>query len=121
MVNRQSKNALGHPRSYQLIPGNTGIFRSDARYNKGQEAAAQADLSVTRFKPDEFGGMEALGKYVNNEDVENQNVVLWYWLSFHHFPRSEDWMHQPMVWCSFRLVPRDFLDESPLKPEGAGR
>ena len=44
-------------------------------------------------------------------------MVLWYWLSLHHFPRSEDWLHQPMIWKSFELMPRDFLDESPLKPE----
>ena len=60
--------------------------------------------------------MNALPKYVNGESVENKDVVLWYWLSFHHFPRSEDWMHQPMVSKSFELVPRDFLDGSPLKP-----
>jgi len=117
VVNRKSKNALGHARSYQLIPGSTGMFRSDARYNNGQEASAQADLWVTRFKPNEFGGMDALGKkYANGEDVENKNVVVWHWLSMHHFPRSEDWQHQPAVWCSFQLMPRDFLDASPLTP-----
>ncbi|OAI48440.1 hypothetical protein AYO44_06915 [Planctomycetaceae bacterium SCGC AG-212-F19] len=112
IVNRNSKNALGHPRSYHLLPGNTGIFRGGV----AKEAATQADLWVTLYKPDEFGGMDALPKYVNEESVENKDVVLWYWLSLHHFPRSEDWMHQPMIWKSFELVPRDFLDESPLKP-----
>jgi primary-amine oxidase len=29
VVNRNSRNALGHARSYQLVPGNTGVYRSD--------------------------------------------------------------------------------------------
>ena len=48
---------------------------------------------------------------------ENKDVVLWYWVSCHHFPRSEDWLHQPMIWKSFELIPRDFLDGSPVKLE----
>jgi primary-amine oxidase len=113
VVNRKSRNALGHPRSYHLMPGNTGIFRSGI----AREAAAQADLWVTLYKPDEMGGMDALPRYVDGESVENKDVVLWYWLGLHHFPRSEDWMHQPMIWKSFELMPRDFLDVSPLKPD----
>jgi len=122
VVNYKSKNALGHPRSYQIIPGNTGIFRGDASEN---EKSAQADLWVTLYKPNEFPrsgtdartALAALPKYADGESVENKDVVLWYWLSCHHFPRSEDWLHQPVIWKSFELMPRDFLDGSPLKPQ----
>ncbi len=118
VVNYKSKNALGHPRSYQLLPGSTGIFRGLA-----SEKAAHADLWVTLAKPNEFPrsatdgriAMDALPSYADGESVENKHVVLWYWLCFHHFPRSEDWLEQPMVWRSFELMPRDFLDGSPLK------
>jgi primary-amine oxidase len=106
VVNYESKNSLGHPRSYQLIPGSTGMFRG----NKS-EKSTHADLWVTLEKPANFPGS------TDGESVENKDVVLWYWLCFHHFPRSEDWRHQPMVWRSFELIPRDFLDASPLKPE----
>ena len=120
VVNKKSKNALGHPRSYQLLPGSTGIFRGNA-----QEPGAHADLWVTLYKPNEFPrsatdnrtALAALPKYADGEDVENKHVVLWYWLCLHHFPRSEDWQHQPMVWKSFELMPRDFLDGSPLKAQ----
>ena len=37
--------------------------------------------------------------------------------TWNHFPRSEDWMHQPMIRKSFEVMLRDFLDESPLKPD----
>ncbi len=122
VVNSKSKNALGHPRSYQLIPGSPGVFRGDQSDN---EKSTQADLWVTVNKPDEMPrstadkrtALAALPSYANGESAENRDVVLWYWLSFHHMPRSEEWMYQPMVWKSFELMPRDFLDSSPLKPE----
>src|SRR4029077_14117414 len=49
VVNYQSENALGHPRSYQLLPGSTGLFRGNE-----QEKATHADLWVTLYKPNEF-------------------------------------------------------------------
>jgi primary-amine oxidase len=122
VVNYRSKNALGHPRSYQLLPGSPGLFRGRADEH---ERATQADLWITRYRPGEFprsgtdprSALAAVPRYANGETVQNQHVVLWYWLCFHHFPRSEDWLHQPMVWKHFELMPRDFLDGSPLKPE----
>jgi primary-amine oxidase len=119
VINAGSKNDLGHPRSYQLMPGSAGKFRGS-----DQERATHSDLWVTLFKPQEMPrtkadprpALLALPEYANNESVENKNVVLWYWLWFHHFPRAEDWPYQPMVWKSFELMPRDFLDGSPLKP-----
>jgi len=125
VVNRQSKNFLGHPRSYHLIPGNTGVFRGGGtKFQGGAEAATQADLWVTLSKPNEFprskadarNSLEAIPKYVDGESVENKELVVWYWLGSHHFPRSEDWVHQPVIWQSFQLMPRDFLDGSPLLP-----
>ncbi len=121
VVNKQSKNALGHPRSYQLLPGSSGVFRGN---DSDEEKATHSDLWVTLYKPKELPrsatdtrtAMEALATYANGESVDNKHVVLWYWLCFHHFPRSEDWQHQPMVWRNFELMPRDFLDSSPLKP-----
>jgi primary-amine oxidase len=120
VVNYQSKNALGHPRSYQLLPGSTGLFRGNA---SEKEKSTHADFWVTRYKPDERPrtdkdrrtAMEALAKYADGESVENQPLVVWYWLCVHHMPRTEDWQLQPMVWKSFELMPRDFLDASPLK------
>jgi Cu2+-containing amine oxidase len=60
--------------------------------------------------------LEALSGYLNDEPVDTADVVLWYRLAFAHHPRSEDWPAQPVVWHQFELVPRDFLDASPLVP-----
>ena len=59
--------------------------------------------------------LEALSGYLNDENVMNTDLVAWYRLSFVHHPRSEDWPAQPIVWNSFELMPRDFLDASPLE------
>src|SRR5262249_39416710 len=59
VVNDRSKNALGHPRSYQLLPGSPGIFRGNDSEN---EKSTQADLWVTRYKPHEFPRTEADGR-----------------------------------------------------------
>src|SRR5262249_3148762 len=98
------------------------IFRGN---ESPQEKSTHADLWVTLHKPQEFPrsaadgrtALAALPGYADGEAVENKHVVLWYWLCFHHFPRSEDWLQQPVVWRSFELMPRDFLDASPLQAQ----
>ena len=49
VINTKSKNVLGLPRSYELIPGGNGIFRGSS-----DEAFAQADLWVTKYHPNEY-------------------------------------------------------------------
>jgi primary-amine oxidase len=115
VVNPKSKNQQGNPRSYELFPGGTGIYRGSKT-----ERFAHADLWITKFKPDEVPGEKLLADglmaCVNNEAVLGEDVVLWYMMSIHHQPRSEDWSAMPVDWHGFKLVPRDFLDGSPLKP-----
>jgi primary-amine oxidase len=120
VVNRTSKNALGHPRSYELIPGGNGTFRGAT-----SEPFTHADLWVTRYHPKEFPCTlddprplrTALPSYVNGESVDGQDVVLWYVLHVHHTPRTEDYPAMPIEWVGFVLKPRDFLDASPLTPK----
>jgi primary-amine oxidase len=120
VLNRESKNALGHPRSYELIPGGNGIFRGGK-----DEPFTHAELWVTRYHEKEFpfsavdsrSLRAALPSYLNNESVNGEDVVVWYVLHVHHIPRTEDWPAMPIEWVGFELVPRDFLDASPLKPQ----
>jgi primary-amine oxidase len=120
VVNRASKNALGHPRSYELIPGGSGTFRGGS-----DETFTHAELWVSRYNPKEFPCSSAdprplrtaLPSYVNGESVDGQDVVVWYVLHVHHLPRTEDWPAMPIEWVGFQLKPRDFLDASPLQPK----
>ncbi len=117
VVNRNSKNALGLPRSYELLPGGNGIFRGGAA-----EEFSQAELWVTQFGASEYpvekrALKDALPRYLNEQSVDGQDVVLWYVLHVHHIPRTEDWPAMPVEWVGFTLKPRDFLDRSPVTPQ----
>ena len=120
VVNLRSKNALGNPRSYELCPGGGGFYRGSPK-----EAVLQSDLWVTRYHADEFPfssadkrrTADALPTYLNGESVDGRKVVLWYVLSLHHEPRTEDWFPMPAARAGFELRPRDFLDASPLQPD----
>jgi Cu2+-containing amine oxidase len=117
VVNTKSRNSLGHVRSYQLVPGGHGVWKDGL-----PNPVLKGDFFITAFKPDEFPYttldrrkmLEALTSYLDDEPLPNSDIVAWYRLSFVHQPRSEDWPDQPIVWHSFDLIPRDFLDESPL-------
>jgi primary-amine oxidase len=116
VVNRNSQNALGLPRSYELLPGGNGIFRGGAA-----EEFAQAELWVTQYHANEYpvekrALKDALPGYLNAESVDGQDVVVWYVLHIHHIPRTEDWPAMPVDWVGFTLKPRDFLDSSPVTP-----
>ena len=117
MVNHRSRNALGLPRSYELLPGGNGIFRGGTA-----ETYAQAELWVTRYDANEYPVEKralgvALPSYLDDEPVEGQDVVVWYVLHVHHIPRTEDWPDMPIDWVGFTLKPRDFLDSSPVTPK----
>jgi primary-amine oxidase len=116
VVNYASKNKLDAPRSYELIPGGTGIYRGAK-----DEKFAHNDLWVTKFKADEVPGKKLLSENlpaaVNDENVKDEDVVLWYMLSVHHQPKAEDWSAMPVDWYGFKIAPRDFLDWSPVKPK----
>ena len=116
--NPKSLNAIGHARSYQLLPGGHGAWKD------GGFPVCTGDFFITKYRASEFPYstsdnrrmLSALASYLNDEAVVGTDVVAWYRLSFVHHPRTEDWPAQPTVWNSFELMPRDFLDASPLKP-----
>jgi primary-amine oxidase len=120
VLNRNSKNALGHPRSYELMPGGNGTYRGGA-----SESFAQAEVWATKFDPKQFPSSSvdprslktALPSYLNDESLDGVDIVLWYALHVHHIPHSEQYPAMPVEWVSFQLVPRDFLDASPLQPK----
>ena len=120
VADRISTNALGHRRSYELAPGGNGVFRGAS-----SEAFAQADLWAVRARQREFPlsaadgrtVKQALPTYVNGETLDGQDVAVWYAMHVHHQPRTEDWPAMPVEWAGFTLMPRDFLDRSPLAPQ----
>jgi len=103
-------------RSYELLPGSDGapdgIHTSASTYSRG-------DLWVVRYKPGAEDGVDVgvtddvlTNKYVNGENVNGQDVVVWYCLRHHHQPRQlgEETIVVPYEFLSFDIEPRDFVD-----------
>jgi primary-amine oxidase len=119
--NPREKNRFGNMRSYELLPGNTGIYRGIGLRNPrlpNAETFTHADVWITQHHAAEVPPAkplkEMLPRFLNGESVQNEDVVLWYMLSAHHQPRAEEWPAMPVDWHGFRLMPRDFLDRSPV-------
>ena len=118
VLNPKSLNAQGRPRSYHLMPSSGGSWRDGDSYR-----IFRPDIMFTKYQKTEFPyssvdatpTLLALGNYLNKERIVEEDVVAWYRVAFMHLARSEDWPAQPIVWHGFDLIPRDFLDTSPLK------
>jgi hypothetical protein len=112
VVNKAPK-PNGQLRSYELIPASNGL--PDGTFSTG-------DLWVVRWKPGAEDGSNVgcndnvLGaQYANGENVDGEDVVVWYCLRTHHLPRhrGEEDKVLPYEWVGFHIEPRDFLDHTP--------
>ena len=48
-----------------------------------------------------------------NDDVENEDVVVWNVFGLTHNPRVEDWPVMPTHWFGFTLMPHNFFAGNP--------
>ncbi len=125
VVNPNSKNGMGQPVSYKLmpmenclpfnLPGSSLIKRAGFTTNH---------LWVTPYNRRE---MHAAGQYPNqhaggaglpewtaaDRPLENADIVVWYTLGHNHVPRPEDWPVMPTYYCGFKLFPVGFFDANP--------
>lgn len=113
-----TKNADGHPISYELQPSTDNIFRGPA-----YEPFTHNELYVTRnntcevfasHNPTAGGCGSDLASFVNGASLNNTDPVLWYGTSFHHLPRDEDEEHMDVHWSGFSIVPRDLTATYPI-------
>lgn len=112
-------NDDGHPVSYHLEPLNTGY-----QYNghDGQEWA-QSDLYITQFNvcerfvtnnPGNEGCLSDITGFLDEQNINGADIVIWYGINYHHFPRDEDLPYMPTRWDNFQLIPRDWTATSPM-------
>lgn len=113
------KNTDGHPVSYHLEPLHAGYHYSGL----SDEAWAQSDLFVTQYNVCErfvannsidAGCASNVSSYLNGQNINGADIVVWYGMSYHHFPRDEDQPYMPTRWDSFQLIPRDWTSTSSL-------
>jgi primary-amine oxidase len=125
VVNRGTRNAVGEPTAYKLVPGSTPTLLADPSSTVGQRATFAAhNLWVTPFAEDE---RRAGGDYPNqhsggaglpewtaqDRSVVDTDIVLWHSFGVTHIPRPEDWPVMPVEYTGFSLVPFGFFDRNP--------
>lgn len=127
MINESVKNPIsGNPVGYKLVPqpcqlilaGPKSVARKRAKF-------AEHHIWVTRYKD---GDLWAGGKYPNqslvetygvsdyaarNEDVRNQDLVLWHTFGMTHNPRVEDFPVMPVEISTISFKPADFFESNP--------
>ncbi len=132
VVNPSTRNALGHTPSYELFGAHRVVSEMMAEDRPQQRAAFSAyQLWATREAASE---RYAAGAYLNQAQLsgglpqfvsdgaslDNQDIVLWYTVGFHHITRPEDWPILPTRWHEFTLRPVGFFSRNPaidLAPE----
>ena len=125
VVNPARLNRIGDPVAYELMPGET--VRPMAQPGSCVRERAQMldhQLWVTPYRrderypageyPNQSGPGEGLTHWMTaNRSLVDTDVVLWYVLGAHHFPRLEDWPVMPVVRVGFHLRPVGFFNQNP--------
>ena len=125
IVNPSSRNRLGEPVAYKLVPGPVPTLLAAPSSSVGKRATfATRNLWVTPYRADE---RRAAGDYPNqhaggdglprwtaaDRPIAGTDVVLWHTFGVTHLPRPEDWPVMPVEYCGFHLMPVGFFDRNP--------
>lgn len=125
IVNPSSKNSLGQPVAYRLIPGESCVpFAQSGAAVLKRAGFLTKNLWVTPYHakerfpagdyPNQNPGGDGLPRWTAaNRAIDNTNVVLWYTFGHHHIPRPEDWPVMPASYIGFTLKPDGFFEANP--------
>jgi primary-amine oxidase len=125
VTNPNVKNALGEPVGYKLVPGVNALPFLHPDSPVGKRASFMfKHFWATRFAPHELypagqfpnqhqGGDGLPAWTAADRPLDNENIVVWYTLNYHHLPRPEDWPVQPCVYAGFHWMPSGFFDANP--------
>ena len=125
VINPDSKNALGQPVAYKLLPQASPAMFAHADSLVAQRAGfAKHHLWATPFAEDELcaagpytvmhSGQQGLPELTaKNRDISKCDLVMWHTVAITHVPRPEDWPVMPVEYCGFHLIPVGFFDKNP--------
>lgn len=129
--NYSKENAMGNPVSYQLIPyaGGTHPVAKGANFSKDEWLFKRLNFMdkqiwVTKYNPNELYPEGAypnrsdhdtgLGQFVkNNDNIDNQDLVVWLTTGTTHVARAEEWPIMPTEWVNVLLKPWNFFSQTP--------
>jgi primary-amine oxidase len=125
VVNPRSKNRLGRPVGYRLVPGENcpPFVQPDAAVLRRAGFAAH-QLWVTPYRreerypagdyPNQHPGGDGLPKWTAaDRPITDTDLVVWYVFSHNHVPRPEDWPVMPVCSLGFQLKPDGFFERNP--------
>lgn len=125
IINTGKTNAVGEAPAYKLVPGINAFPYQDPQSPVGQRAgfmyhhfwatqyAEGEDYPAGQY-PNQHKGGDGLPKWAKaDRSLDQQNVIVWYTMNYHHLPRPEDWPVQPCVYASFHWMPSGFFDFNP--------
>ena len=127
MTNKNKLNPIsGRPVAYKFIPTPSQLILADPNSIAAKRAKfAHHHVWVTKYKDEEIF---AAGEFTNQsqlevggvadmaareDDVENEDVVVWNVFGLTHNPRVEDWPVMPMEMHQIHLRPADFFERNP--------
>nr|RZI33880.1 Copper methylamine oxidase [Cryobacterium sp. SO1] len=125
MVNEQTRNGLGTPVSYKLVPG--GAIPSFFSPTAPALQRAQVIGHTVWVTPNDDSQRWPCGEFVNQSGVDHglpewitagrnvrdTDLVLWYTFGIHHITRPEEWPVMSADIVSFWLKPVGFFDRNP--------
>lgn len=125
VINTDSRNGLGQPVGYRLVPGANAMPFVDPQSSVGRRAGymfnhfwatqnAPGELHAAGWYPNQHPGGDGLPQWTQaDRRLEGEDVVVWYTLNYHHQPRPEDWPVQPVVYAGLHWMADGFFDENP--------
>ncbi len=116
---REQKNAEGQALAYEIR-----LPQSEQQdIGPDSETFTREDIYFTTFKDCELyashnptleGCADSLFGFVNGEDLQGADLVVWPSTTFYHMPRAEDAPFMDAHWSYISLTPRDWQARNPL-------
>ncbi|KAH6693560.1 copper amine oxidase [Plectosphaerella plurivora] len=116
----------GKPVAYKITPPATQLLLADPGSTQAKRALfAKHHLWVTKYKDEELyagGRYTLMSKHeidgvsdaaARNDDVLNEDVVVWSVFGLTHNPRIEDWPVMPVEIMELHITPSDFFTRNP--------
>lgn len=113
VLNPDSLNKDGHPRSYEIVSSSDGdpafsVTQPVVSFTNDHACQEYASSNLNPGCP-----AQSVLDYVAGETEALTDPIAWVNVGFHHIVRNEDQSPMPTHWQRFQLVPRDFFAQNP--------
>eukprot|EP00250_Pteridium_aquilinum_P021489 c25142_g1_i1 orf=155-2326(+) len=126
VINSKKTTKVGNPVSYKIVAGKpVGSLLALDDFPQIRAAFLNNQMWVTPYNRSEeyAGGLMAYQSHgddtlaswtTRDRPIEDEDIVVWYTVGFHHIPSQEDFPVMPTVTESFQLKPTNFFERNPI-------